>query len=68
MDFRLKNEFIELDNLLKVLELVSCGAEAKQVILAGEAKVNGEVEIRVRRKLRFKDIVEFRGQKIEILK
>ncbi|MDD5077724.1 MAG: RNA-binding S4 domain-containing protein [Candidatus Omnitrophica bacterium] len=68
MDFRLKNEFIELDNLLKVLELVSCGAEAKQVILAGEVKVNGEAEIRVRRKLRFKDIVEFRRQKIEILK
>ncbi len=67
MEFRLKSEFVELDNLLKVLELVASGAEAKQQIQAGLVKVNGEVESRVRRKLRSGDCVEFGGKKIEIV-
>ena len=68
MVFQLKSEFIELDNLLKVLELVSSGAEAKQIIQAGQVKVNGLVESRVRCKLRSKDAVEFRQQRITIVR
>ena len=67
MDFQLKSEFIELDNLLKVLELVANGAEAKQHILAGALKVNGEVEKRIRRKIRLGDLVEFGQDKINIV-
>ena len=68
MEFKLKFEFIELDNLLKVLELVASGAEAKQNIQAGEVKVNGQVENRIRRKLRSGDFVEFQQQLISIVK
>ncbi len=67
MEFKLKTEFVELDNMLKVLEFVASGAEAKQQILAGLAKVNGVVESRIRRKLRAGDCVEFGGQKIDIV-
>ncbi len=67
MDFKLKAEFIELDNLLKTLDLVANGAEAKQKIQTGLVKVNGEVESRIRRKLRSGDYVEFGGQKINIV-
>jgi ribosome-associated protein len=67
MDFKLKREFIELDNLLKTLELVASGAEAKQYILDGSVKVNGEVESRIRRKLRAGDSVEFDGHQISIV-
>ncbi|MDD5408622.1 MAG: RNA-binding S4 domain-containing protein [Candidatus Omnitrophica bacterium] len=67
MEFKLKSEFIELDNMLKVLELVSSGAEAKQQIQAGSVKVNGEVESRIRRKLRSGDCVEFAAQKINVI-
>jgi len=67
MEFKLKTEFIELDNMLKVLELVASGAEAKQQIQEGSVKVNGEVESRVRRKLRSGDYVEFGGRKINIV-
>ena len=67
MDFQLKFEFIELDNLLKTLELVSNGAAAKQSIQSGEVKVNGQVESRIRRKLRAGDCVEFRQQQISII-
>jgi len=67
MEFKLKAEFIELDNLLKMLNFVVSGAEAKQKIQAGLVKVNNEVELRVRRKLRSKDCVEFDSQKVGIL-
>ncbi|MCX5668584.1 MAG: RNA-binding S4 domain-containing protein [Candidatus Omnitrophica bacterium] len=67
MDFQLKSEFIELDNLLKTLELVASGAEAKQSIQSGAVKVNGQVESRIRRKLRLGDSVEFQEQRINIL-
>lgn len=67
MEFKLKTGFVELDNLLKVLELAAGGAGAKQQIQAGSVKVNGEVELRVRRKLRSGDSVEFGDQKIDIV-
>lgn len=67
MDFQLKSEFIELDNLLKTMHLVASGAEAKQLILAGSIKVNGQVETRVRRKLRLGDFVECGEQSISIV-
>jgi ribosome-associated protein len=67
MDFQLKSDFIELDNLLKVLELVSNGAQAKELIVSGEVKVNGQAETRIRRKLRAGDFVEFAKQVIRII-
>ncbi len=67
MDFRLKTEFIELDNMLKALHLVASAAEAKLCIQSGSLKVNGQVETRVRRKLRAGDLVEFGQEQINIV-
>lgn len=67
MELELRGEFIQLDNLLKAMDLVASGAEAKQQILAGLVKVNGEVETRIRRKLRAGDSVEFGGQQINVI-
>ena len=67
MDFKLKLEFIELDNLLKAAKLAASGAEAKQYILAGSIKINGQVETRIRRKLRSGDTVEFGKHQISII-
>jgi len=66
MEFKLKTEFIELDNLLKALGLVASGAEARQCIQAGEVKVNSQAETRIRRKLRSGDSVEFRNQQVSM--
>ena len=66
MEFKLKLEFIELDNLLKTLGLVASGAEAKQCIQSGSIKVNGQAETRIRRKLRSGDTVEFNEHQIRI--
>jgi ribosome-associated protein len=67
MDFLLKGEFIDLDNLLKATNLAASGAQAKQCILAGSVKVNGQVEMRIRRKLRLGDSVEFGEHQISIV-
>lgn len=67
MDFQIKSEFIELDNLLKATGLAASGAQARQCILDGLVKVNGQVETRIRRKLRAGDKVEVGGQEINII-
>ena len=67
MEFKLCFEFIELDNLLKAAKLVLSGAEAKQLIQAGLVKVNGQVESRIRRKIRLGDSVEFGDNLIKII-
>lgn len=60
-------EYIEMNKLLKINNLVGSGGEAKMRIRDGEATVNGEVETQVRKKLRAGDRVEFGGELIEVL-
>ncbi len=67
MDFELKAEYIELDNLLKTSDIASSGGEAGQLIRSGSVKVNGETETRVRRKLRRGDTVESGEVRIYII-
>jgi ribosome-associated protein len=67
MEFQLRSDFIELDNLLKVLKIAEDGVLARDKVLAGEVRVNGEVELRVRRKLRPGDCVETGGSLIKIV-
>ena len=48
---KISTEFIKLDQFLKWLAVVDSGSEAKEVILDGEGKVNGDVEKRRGRKI-----------------
>ena len=61
------NEFIELNNLLKVMGLCDSGGMAKTVIADGRVRVNGNVELRKRYKVRKGQLVEFEGHKIILL-
>jgi len=61
------NEFIELNNLLKVMGLCDSGGIAKTVIADGRVRVNGNVELRKRCKVRKGQLVEFEGHKIILL-
>lgn len=49
---------IQLDQFLKLKNVVQSGGEAKHVIQGGLVKVNGEVETRRGRKLALGDLVE----------
>lgn len=60
-------EYIELNKLLKIENLVGTGGEAKFLIKNGEAIVNDEVETQVRKKLRKGDVVRFFEDTIEVV-
>tara|TARA_Y100001949_G_C15812186_1_gene253964 strand:- start:169 stop:384 length:216 start_codon:yes stop_codon:yes gene_type:complete len=66
--FKLKEdeEYIQLNDLMKVLNWVNSGGEAKQVILGEQVTVNGSIEMRVRRKLHAGDKVQWEGQSAEV--
>ena len=48
---QISTEFIKLDQFLEWLAIVDSGSEAKQVILDGMVKVNGDIEKRRGRKI-----------------
>ena len=45
------NKYIELVGLLKIMNLVGSGGEAKHLINKGKVKVNGKVETRKKAKI-----------------
>ena len=59
-------DFITLQNLLKVENIVATGGEAKYVIVDGLVQVNGECECRRGRKLRSGDVVTFEDYEITV--
>ena len=52
IQFELKDEYIELFKLIKVLDLVDTGAQAKMIVSDGYVERNGEKELRKRAKIR----------------
>ncbi len=67
MKYELKDEYIELYKLFKLLDLVDSGAEAKLIIADGHVKRNGEVELRKRAKIRSGDVIEVADVTVEVL-
>ncbi len=60
MEFELiDHEYIQLNQLLKLLGLVDTGGEANQRIVDGEVKVNNTIEFQKRKKLRTGDSILF---------
>ncbi|MFQ3583470.1 MAG: RNA-binding S4 domain-containing protein [Cyanobacteriota bacterium] len=59
---RTTRSVIKLDQFLKLTGVVPTGGQAKQLILTGQVQVNGQVETRRGRKLRFGDEVVALGQ------
>jgi ribosome-associated protein len=52
MTYALTDEFIELYKLLKILDLVDTGGQAKMIIEQEHVTRNGELETRKRAKIR----------------
>lgn len=57
MTYQLSEEYIELYKLIKILDLVDSGGEAKQLIGHGLVRRNGEVERRKRAKIRAGEVI-----------
>jgi ribosome-associated protein len=66
-EFKLEGHgFIELNHLLKVTGLCASGGMAKAFIAEGRVKVDGNVELRKRCKIRSGQVVEFEGRHIVV--
>jgi ribosome-associated protein len=64
-EFQLEgHEFIELNHLLKVTGLCASGGAAKAMIAGGHVRVDGNMELRKRCKIRSGQVVEFEGHQI----
>lgn len=59
--------FIKLDSLLKFAGAAETGAVAKQFVLEGKVKVNGEVCTARGKKIKNGDIVSFKNYDYEIV-
>ena len=66
IEFELSQEYIELYKLLKLLDLVDSGAEAKLIIAEGYVRRNGEVETRKRAKIEAGETIEVADVIIEV--
>ena len=60
-------EFVTLNNLLKFQGWCESGGMAKQVIVAGEVTVNGEIELRKRCKIKTGQVVTYEDQSVQVL-
>ncbi|MDY0116745.1 MAG: RNA-binding S4 domain-containing protein [Sulfurimonadaceae bacterium] len=67
LEFKLQDTYIELHKLLKVLDLVDSGAEAKLLIAEGHLTRNGEVETRKSAKIVAGDILQIAEVTIKVI-
>ena len=65
-EITITTEFIKLQDLLKLANLVGTGGEAKIVILEGEVCVNGEVCTMRGKKIRPGDTVAYDGEELTV--
>ena len=59
---QITTEFIKLQDLMKLADLVGSGGEAKVLILDGQVSVGGKICLQRGRKLRPGDVMTFRGR------
>lgn len=64
----IRDEFIKLGQALKLAGLADSGVMAKEVILDGLVKVNGNVELRRGKKLYEGDVFSFQGEDVKVTK
>lgn len=66
-DFALQGEFVELNQLLKLVGLVDSGGAGKALVASGAVRVDGAVELRKTCKIRPGQQVEAEGLRIRVL-
>ena len=63
---KITTDFIKLDQLLKFAGAAVIGSEAKELVLEGKVKVNGEISTMRGKKIRSGDTVTVKGQDITV--
>jgi ribosome-associated protein len=65
--FKISEEYIQLDQLLKALRLANSGGMAHLMVDDGLVKVNGFIETRRRAKIRAGDVIDVEGVKVKVI-
>ncbi|MFZ6689068.1 RNA-binding S4 domain-containing protein [Undibacterium sp. SXout11W] len=58
LDFSLEGEFVELNQLLKLVGLCESGGAGKQIVASGDVNVDGQQELRKTAKIRAGQVVQ----------
>jgi ribosome-associated protein len=66
VDFELTSEFIELNQLLKVVGLCDSGGAGKQIVASGDVRVDGKQELRKTAKIRAGQVVAIGDVRIAV--
>jgi len=64
---KIETDFIKLDQFLKFENIAGSGGEAKNMIMDGLVKVNGNTEKARGKKLRRGDVIEVFGEEIKLI-
>jgi len=64
---KIETDFIKLDQFLKFENIAGTGGEAKNMIMDGLVKVNGNIEKARGKKLRKGDVIEVFGEEIKLI-
>lgn len=67
LEFQLSSEFIELNQLLKVVGLCDSGGAGKVLVAEGVVSVDGQTELRKTAKIRAGSVVTLGDVRISIL-
>lgn len=65
--FTLSSEFVELNQLLKLVGACDTGGQGKQLVAEGLVTVNGEVELRKTCKIRAGQVVVFDDLEVRVI-
>jgi ribosome-associated protein len=66
IEFIINTEYVELCNLLKLVDLADSGGRGKAMVAEGLVKVDGELELRKTAKIKAGQVIECEGKRILI--
>ncbi|TDK67627.1 RNA-binding S4 domain-containing protein [Sapientia aquatica] len=67
LQFELTEDYIEINNLLKVMGIVDSGGAGKMLVAQGNVKVDGQQELRKTAKIRANQMVSLGNVRIKVL-
>lgn len=67
VEFQLNGEFVELNQLLKMVGLCDSGGAGKALVADGVVSVNGQIELRKTAKIRAGSVVSLGDVRISVL-
>ena len=67
LKFELNDEYVELNQLLKLVGVCDSGGAGKMIVASGKVKVDGQIELRKTCKIRSGQVVALGDVRIKVL-